>query len=46
MIIVTDFSGSKDSNFEPMWSDLKEEYTSCSVAAYSKKKNRVDLLEK
>ena len=45
MIIVTDFGGSKDSNFQPMWIDLEEDYTSCSVAAYSKKKNRVDLLE-
>ena len=44
MTVVHDFSGSKYSNFEPMRSDLKKDYSSSGDAACGKKGNDVYLL--
>ena len=44
VIVVNDFSGYKDSNFESMQSDMEQNYSSSSDAACSKKENCVNLL--
>ena len=45
MIVVNDFSSSKDINFKPMRSDLKKDYSSSSNVASDKKEMRADLLK-
>ena len=45
MIVVNEFSISKNINLEPMRSDLEKDYSSSSNVASDKKETPADLLE-